>query len=351
MHALKLLGPGDAAVVEVDEPHLRPGTVKIDVAFAAICGSDLSIYQYGGLPAGYRHPILDEEGPFTLGHEFSGRVREVGSGVDGVAVGDLVAVRPNVWDGTCFSCLRGESNLCMNGGFIGLQGGGGGFSDVIVVPAGNVFVLPASFTPQMGAMVESTAVAWHAARLGGVTAGSTVLVLGAGPVGLAIVMVSLAMGATRVIVSELSELRKDLARSLGADVVDPRETDVSERLRELTDGAGADVAFEASGAGAVTLTAAIDGVRSGGTTVLVATAHERVPIDTNVLMQTQKRIVGSLAYTDDDFRDVIAAIDAGLLDPSRLISSTIPLADAVTGGLDFLLGEGRNSEVKILVTP
>lgn len=351
MRALKLLGPRHAEVLETSEPPLQPNTVKIAVSHGGICGSDLGIFQQGGFPQGYKHPIFDEEGPFTLGHEFSGHVTDIGDGVSGVAVGDLVAVRPNVWDGTCAACRRGEFNLCENGGFIGLMGGGGGFSDIVVAPRQNVYVLPAEFTPETGAMIESTAVAWHATKVGGVGKDSTVLVLGAGPVGLGILVASIARGASRVVVSEPSDARRRLAHELGGDVVDPTETNVAAYLRDVTGGAGADVALEASGAGTVTFEAALEGVRAGGTVVIVASAHGTIPLDFSKLMQTEKRIVGSYAYTDRDFLEVIDAIAAKRMDPGRLVSSTISLDQAVSGGFDLLLGEGRNSEVKILVTP
>lgn len=351
MRALKLLGPAAATVLEVDEPQVRVGTVKIAVEYAGICGSDLGMYQYGGFPSDYRHPILDEEGPFTLGHEFSGRVIAVGEEVSTLAEGDLVAVRPNVWDGTCPACLRGDTNLCVNGGFIGLMGGGGGFSDVVVAPEGNAYKLPAAFTAQTGALVESMAVAWHATKIGGVREGSTVLILGAGPVGLGVLLAARARGASRVIVSELSDTRKQLAVNLGADVVDPREADLAAYVRDATGGLGADASFDASGVGAATLHPALAAVRSGGSVVVVATFHGDTPIDPTVLMNQEKKLVGSFAYTDADFLEVIAAIDSGVLDPTPLISKVIPLEDAVAGGLDLLLGEGRNNEVKILVEP
>jgi (R,R)-butanediol dehydrogenase/meso-butanediol dehydrogenase/diacetyl reductase len=351
MHALKILGTRSAEIREVGEATVGPGTVQLAVAFAGICGSDLGLYQSWPFPDGYRHPLFNEDGPFTLGHEFSGHVTAVGDGVEGIAVGDLVAVRPNIADGTCAACLRGEPNLCENFGFVGINGGGGGFSDKVVVAADQAHVLPESFTPELGAMVESTTVAWHAAKVGRVGEGSTVLVLGAGPVGLGIVLSALALGASRVVVSELSDARKALATQLGADVVDPRETDVAAYLRDVSGGAGADAAFDASGAGSATFDAAIAGLRSGGIAVMVAASHGEVPVDPNSFMTTEKIITGSFAYTDADFQEVIDAIAAGSLDPSPLISSVIPLEDVVAGGLEYLLGDGRNSEVKMLVKP
>lgn len=141
-----------------------------------------------------------------------------------------------------------------------------------------------------------------------------------------------------------------MAAQLGADAVDPRETDLAAYTRD-TYGDGADVSFEASGAGAVTLKAAVAAVRNGGTIVMVASSHGEVPIDLNTIMNSQKRLVGTLAYTNEDFAEVITAIADGTLDPSPLVSSTISLDDASEKGLNHLLGEGRNSEVKILVRP
>lgn len=351
MHALKLLAPRTVEVQDVAETSITPGTVKIAVALAAICGSDLSLYETAPFPAGYRHPLFNEEGPFTLGHEFSGHVTEVADDVHGVSVGDLVAVRPNVSDGTCAACLRGEPNLCQQGGFIGITGGGGGFSESVVVPAANVYPLPDGFTAEMGAMVESTAVAWHAAAVGGVTDGSTVVILGAGPVGLAILMTSIARGAAHVIVSELSESRKKLAAELGASVMDPRDTDLREFLHSVTGGNDADVSFDCSGAGNTTFDAALSSIRTGGTAVVVAAYHGDVSLNPNAISLVEKKLTGSLAYTDRDYREVIAAISQKRLDPTRLISNIIPLADAATQGFDHLLGEGRNSEIKILVRP
>lgn len=351
MHALTLNGAHDARLVELPEPNVEAGKVKVRVAYAGICGSDLGLYEHFPLPADYVHPLFGEAGAHVLGHEFSGHVVEVGEGVEGIAVGALVAVRPNVWDGTCAACLRGEPNLCENFGFLGINGGGGGFSEYVVVDAGAAYVLPESIGADVAAMIESTAVAWHAMRVSGVAAGATALVIGAGPIGLALLLCLKAAGIERVVISELSETRKQLAVSLGADVVDPRETDVADYVRTLTGGAGADVAFDASGVGQLTYDAAFAALRSGGTNVVVAQFHTPVSVDLNSFLTTEKHLVGSFAYTDEDFAAVVDAVASGRIDPRPLISSTIPLADVVTGGIDYLLGGGRNTEIKILVSP
>jgi len=352
MLALRLHGAEDARLEEIAEPVLRPGSVKIRIEWAGICGSDLHFYGSGpAYPAEQEHPVLHEKGPHTLGHEFSGTVLEVGDGVDGLAVGDLVAVRPNVWDGTCEACLRGEPNLCENRGNIGYDGGGGGFSEVAVIPAENVYKLPASFDGQLGALVESLTVAWRPVRKSGAGAGTTALVVGAGPIGLGLLLCLRAVGVEQVIVSEPGESRAALARSLGADVVDPRGTDVAAYAIEATGGKGVDVAFDASGFDENTLPTAFAAIRTAGTVVVVARFHGIVPMDPKDFLFGEKTVTGSYSYTDQDFREVIEAIDSGRLDPRPLISSTIPLKDVVGRGIEHLLGDGRSTEVKILVSP
>jgi (R,R)-butanediol dehydrogenase/meso-butanediol dehydrogenase/diacetyl reductase len=351
MRALTLNAAHDARLVELPEPEVGAGQVKVQVDYAGICGSDLSLYEYFPIPAESIHPLFGEAGAHVLGHEFSGHVVTLGEDVKGIDIGALVAVRPNVWDGTCAACLRGDTNLCENYGFIGINGGGGGFSEYVVVDASAAHVLPESVGADVAAMVESTTVAWHAVRVSGASAGSAALIIGAGPIGLALVLCLKAVGVDRVVVSELSETRKLFAARLGADVVDPRQTDVAEYVRALTEGAGVDSAFDASGVGQSTYDAAFAALRSGGTAVVVAGFHSPVSVDLNSYLMTEKHLVGSFAYTDGDFASVVEAVVAGHIDPRPLITSRIALSDVVTGGIKHLLGEGRNSEVKILVAP
>ncbi|MDT2006728.1 alcohol dehydrogenase catalytic domain-containing protein [Rhodococcus opacus] len=351
MHAALVYGPNDVRVEDVDEPELVAGSVKIRIEWAGICGTDLMLYAYAPF-AQFEHPLIREHGPHVLGHELSGYVTEVAPDVQGIAVGDLVTVQPNVEDGTCSACRRGEPNICENLGFIGIHGGGGGFAEYIVAPAEKVFVLPEPFTPQTGALVEFLSVAWHAVSVSGAGVGSSAFVVGAGPIGLALVLVLGAAGVEKIIVSELSERRKALAAQLGAEVIDPRETDVEDYVGTQTNNAGVDVSFDASGIGTETINVSLAALRNGGVSVVVANFHEPVSVDLSTLMQTEKKIVGSLAYTRDDFESVIAAVADRRIDPSILITTEISLGHLVDHGLAHLLtAEGRETDVKILVTP
>jgi len=349
MRAVRLHGAGDARLEEVPEPQVGPGQVKVRVERAAICGSDLALFSFFPEQVRSAHPLFGEDGPHVLGHELAGTVEAVGRGVDAVTVGALVAVRPNVWDGTCPACRRGETNLCEQFGFVGINGGGGGYSEHVVVAADAVHELPASAGVDAAVLVESLSVAWHAVKLAGTRPGGSALIVGAGPIGLSLLLCLKARGVKRVVVSEVSEARRALAARLGAQVVDPRTEDPVAAARQ-EDG-GVDVSFDASGVGAATFLPALDALRSGGTSVVVAQFHHRVEVDPNVFLITEKRLVGSFAYTDEDFAEVVAMVGDGTLDPRTLVSSHIGLGDAVSGGLEHLLGAGRNSELKIVIDP
>jgi (R,R)-butanediol dehydrogenase/meso-butanediol dehydrogenase/diacetyl reductase len=352
MLALRLYGVKDARLEQVDEPVVAPGTVKLRIEWAGVCGSDLHFYTGGpSVPAEQEHPLFHEQGPHIMGHEFSGTVTELGDGVTGLSIGDLVAVRPNVWDGTCEACLRGEPNLCDNRGNIGYDGGGGGFSEFVVAPQENVYKLPPSFDAKLGALVESLTVAWRPVRKSGAKKGTTALVIGAGPIGLGLLLCLKAVGVEQIIVSEPGASRAALAKKLGADVINPMTTDVAKYAIEATGGKGVDVAFDASGFDENTLPSAFGAIRVAGTVVVVARFHGIVPMDPKDFLFGEKTITGSYSYTDQDFREVIEAIDSGRLDPMPLVSSTIGLDEVMTRGIEHLLGDGRATEVKILVSP
>jgi threonine dehydrogenase-like Zn-dependent dehydrogenase len=294
------------------------------------------------------HAIFGEAGAHILGHEFAGVVTAIAPGVTGLSIGDAVAVRPNVWDGTCPACGRGNPNLCESGGFIGINGGGGGFSEHVVVDRSAVHVLPGDVGTQRGALIESMAVAWHAVSRSNLRRGDTALIVGAGPIGLSVLLCLRAQGAARVIVSEPSTARRQRAADLGAETIDPRDGDLISTLIDMTSG-GADISFDASGYSAETFTAAYRSLRSGGHMVVVARVHDQISFDVGDFLFSERTVTGSYSYTDEDFAEVTDAVLRGVLDPLPLVSRVIPLESLVSAGLEHLLGDGRESEVKILV--
>lgn len=161
-----------------------------------------------------------------------------------------VVVQPTVYCSTCGACRNGIENACYNGGFIGLSGGGGGLSDAVVVPARAVLALPENVPLDIGALVEPLSVAWHAVEAAGatLTADSTVLVLGGGPIGLAVVQCLSARKTKKIIVSEVATQRQRFAKEFGAHhVLDPKTYDLVALSRQLSGGDGPDVVFDCAG--------------------------------------------------------------------------------------------------------
>lgn len=355
MRSLKLTGPRTFELQQLDDLTPAPGQVRVKVAAAGICGSDLGIAEMGPIFGDdYAHPILGARGGHGFGHEFSGHVDAIGEGVSGVELGALVAVRPNVWDDECAACLRGDQALCANGGFIGVHGGGGAFSDYVLCGADQLFVLPASFSEQIGALVEPLAVGWHAVRRTELTHDSAAFVVGAGPVGLAVALALKGTGVRRILVSEPGQARREAVERLGLATVDPTAEDAAATIAAFTDD-GFDASFECAGIGALSFDAALNALRPGGTFVMVAMGHENLQVPPLTLMLTQVVLTGSNAYDDADYTAVIGAITDGRIAISDLenvmISSVISLDDVIAGGFDHLFAGGRATEMKMLVVP
>lgn len=350
MKAARFHGRGDIRIDDVPEPVVRPGAVKVEVEWCGICGTDLHEYLEGPIfaPADAPHPLTGETVPITLGHEFAGLVHEVGEGVDGVRVGDRVAVEPYIICGRCDACQQGRYNVCQTLGFVGLSGLGGGFSQFVVAEQRWVHPL-GDLGTDVGALVEPLAVAYHAVRLSGASPEHTALVFGAGPIGLVTTAALRAAGVEQIIVVEPADVRKAKAPGAGADhVLDPTGTDVVAEVMELTKGRGADVSFECAGIDAV-LKSAILATRAGGTCVNVAIWGHEAAVAMNDLVFREVNVLGSLAYAGDH-PATIEMIAKGLVDPFQFITGRIGLDDIVARGFEQLISH-KEENVKILVRP
>jgi len=351
MKAARFHARGDIRIEEVPEPSLRPGAVAIDVAWCGICGTDLHEYLDGPIfcPApGHPHPLSGEESPVVLGHEFSGTVAALGEGVTDIAVGDSVVVEPYFVCDECAPCRAGNYHLCEKMGFIGLSGGGGGLSERIVVD--RRWVHPVGDIPlDQAALIEPLSVAHHAVRRSGVRPGQVALIGGAGPIGLLVAAVLHAEGVT-VIMSELSEARKQKAQDTGvADhVVDPSAVDVPTRVRELTGGAGADVAFECTSVNVV-LDQLLDAVKPTGVVVNVSIWGKPAQIDMQKLVLKEIDLRGTIAYVRDH-ADVIRLVQDGKIDLAPFITGRISLDHLIDEGFDTLINRNETA-VKIIVHP
>ncbi|OJJ73430.1 hypothetical protein ASPBRDRAFT_121661 [Aspergillus brasiliensis CBS 101740] len=349
MKAARFHGRGDIRVEEIEEPTCGKGQVKMRPTFVGICGSD--IHEYSGGPVlvpEKPHAITRTSLPVTLGHEFSGIVEEVGEGVTHLSPGQRAVVRPTIFDRECTSCTQGYEYCCEKIGFIGLSGYGGGLAKYIVAPAEHFYLIPDNVSLEAAALVEPLAVAWHAVNISPFKPNDNVLVLGGGPVGIGIIQVLQLQGAKNIMVAELTDNRKRFASDYGAThILDPREVDVAAKVRELTDGMGADVVFDTAGV-EVALNGAIAACRTHGTIVNIAVWEKRPAIRVNDLMYSEVNYTGSALYDESAFREVIRALSYGQLKPERMVTSKIKLDEVVEKGFQALVDD-RDSHCKILV--
>ena len=351
MKAARFYGPGDIRIDDIAEPAVQPGTVKVEVEWCGICGTDLHEYLEGPIfapAAGAPHPLTGETVPITLGHEFAGIVHEVGSGVTDVHVGDRVVVEPYIICGRCDACQQGRYNVCATLGFVGLSGYGGGFSQFVVAERRWIHPL-GDLGTDVGALIEPLAVAYHAVRLSGARPGHSALVFGAGPIGLVTTAALRAAGVEDIIVVEPADVRKAKAGPAGADhIIDPTTTDVLGEVMELTKGRGADVSFECAGIDQV-LKSAIQSTRVGGTCVNVAIWGHEASVAMNDLVFREVNVLGSLAYAGDH-PATIEMVASGKVDPYQFITGRIELDDIVKDGFEELINN-KEENVKILVKP
>ncbi|CAI7668640.1 unnamed protein product [Penicillium pancosmium] len=245
----------------------------------------------------------------------------------------------------------GRQNICSSLGFIGYSSEAGGMSDHAVIDEKHAIKLPDTMPLDIGAaLVEPLAVAWHAVGRSTLKAGDTTLVVGAGPIGLAIVQVLKARGAETVIVVEISEQRRQFAQNFGAShVLDPREVDAIARIREITgQRQGVSVSFETSGVQAG-LDTVMAGLRARGTAVIVSLWDEKPIINAFIdIVLGEKHVTGAAVYDEGDFEAVIEAIRSGKIQPRPMITSKIGMAEVADKGFRALINH-RDQHVKILV--
>ncbi|KAH8656257.1 chaperonin 10-like protein [Ilyonectria robusta] len=363
VQALRFYKKGQIQLEQVPALPCGPDEVRLKVAYCGICGSDIHEFLGGPIfpPAhGETHPFTGVKLPVTMGHEFSGTITQVGSGVNNLKLGQNVTVNPGLdhrhyQAELCGMCKEGRYNTCDAMTTYGLNAPGGGFCEEIVVKAMNCFVLPTGVSLKAGALAEPLAVAQHCVDISGFQSGQTALICGAGPIGLALVITLRAMGAAKIIVTEVTELRMAQAKNFGADVVinplqrvDDNKDPVLAVIYNVTVD-GVDVAFDATGLQS-TLDLAIAGVRTGGTIFNVAIHEKPLLLNLNDLAQKEKKLMGGISYTNKDFEAVLRTIAEGKIDVEQMITSIVPLSNVVDGGFNELISN-KSAHVKILIQP
>jgi (R,R)-butanediol dehydrogenase/meso-butanediol dehydrogenase/diacetyl reductase len=341
MKALRWYGKKDLRYEEdVPEPSPGPGQLKIEVSMAGICGSDLKEYASGP------HMIPPDKAPLTLGHEFVGRVVEVGAGVSGFKISDWVTGVGYRYCGDCFYCKKGLYNLCLHAGFTGLDADGC-MAEYFIAPAYACYHLPESVSNAACAMVEPLAVALHAIRQGHVSPGDKVAIVGDGTIGLCVLLAARASGASAVYLVAKHRGRGKLASKLGAtEVIYLDDGNPVQQLMELTGGLGVDAAIECVGY-PDTPQLTVELTRRGGIAVIVGVFNKPGTFDFSTITFSERTLVGSSIYVHEG-RTAIALLADKRLDPTPLITSKVPLEDAVERGFEELL-KNKETNIKILL--
>ncbi|HEX6511926.1 MAG TPA: alcohol dehydrogenase catalytic domain-containing protein [Chloroflexota bacterium] len=315
--------PGAIAVQSVDSRRPAPGEVLIEVQAASICGSDLHIHNWDPIFHGFMHP------PMVLGHEFAGRLAEIGADVEGLQSGQLVMAESVLWCGSCRACLRGRSHVCERRQIFGVHRPGG-MAETVIAPARFVHPLPDGMNARQGAVVEPLTVALHAVLAQPPRPGDVVLVTGPGPIGLLAGQVARAMGAHVFVAGAPADagVRLPLAESIGLSILDPG-TPPLEAL-----GQQADMAIDASGSEAA-IQGLIPAVANGGSITLVGLFARAVRVDLSALIRREISVRTSYIGSWDDFERAIGLLRDGVVQAEQLLAP-YALDDAVKAFDDAL---------------
>ncbi|WP_315337690.1 Zn-dependent oxidoreductase [Pseudomonas grimontii] len=336
MKAFQVRAPFEYGLAQVEMPQVAPGEVKVDVAYAGICGSDMHIIH--GQNAFVRFPRV-------TGHEFSGVVREVGEGVENLKVGDRVCIDPVISCGTCYPCRINRPNVCTRLQVIGVHRDGG-FSEQVCVPADNAHHLPDSMSLSHAALVEPYTIALNVLDRMQPEPGDSLLIYGAGVIGLTLVQMARALGMTDITVTDVLDTRLEAARALGASrTLNGKDVDVEATMRELTQGEGVPLIVDAACIPAL-MPQMVRLASPAGRIGLLG--FNTVPSDLVQLEMIKKELtlVGS-RLNNRKFPKVIELIASGKLQVRELISHRVSFDD-MPGAIDMIENHPEQTR-KVLV--
>ena len=320
MKALRYLGPEKLKVEDVPTPVPQRGEVLIRVRACGICGSD--VHGYYGL-TGRRIA------PMTMGHELSGEVCELGDNASRFAIEDRVIAQPINFCGECVHCKRGLTMLCLNKKFFGVLSENGAMAEYVAVPEKLLYRLPDQSSFYEGALVEPYAVAYGAVKRAGDIAGKTVLVIGAGTIGLCVLQLIKQKKPGLVIVSDLSAARLKTAMKLGADKgINSQEEDFLEVVLSATNGDMIDLSIECVGVQS-SANQSIRCLKPAGTSVWVGMSQKEMTINMQDIVCSARSILGSFNYTHEEFGQAAEIVASGRLNTSEMITKVVSLDEAV----------------------
>lgn len=325
MRAVVLNGPNDFTTKGIAKPTIAADEILLKMERAAICGTDIRILE-GKKTKDIRYPSV-------IGHEMCGLIDQVGDQVTGYQVGEKIAVANVIPCGNCFSCLSGRENACMNRTALGYQYDGG-FAEYVRIPAsciraGNLVKLPDSVSFTAGALIEPLSCCIRGLKNAGTGFNDTVLVVGAGPIGLMHVQLANIAGARKVIVSEPNPYRREKAMEVGASlVVDPTAEDLASAIKRETDGVGADVIIVAIGVPSL-VNPTLKLCRKGGTVCLFAgfAGTGECTVEVNTIHYNEINVCGSTAYKRSDYLAAAEMVKTGKIDLDKIATHVFKLDD------------------------
>ena len=312
-----MTAPKEIIFREIDRPEPKAGQILVKIKRIGVCGSDIHVY-HG------THPFTSY--PVTQGHELSAKVAVLGEGVEGFSIGQKVTIEPQVCCGKCYPCTHGKYNLCEKLKVMGFQTTGTA-SEYFAVDASKVTPLPDHLSYDEGAMIEPLAVTVHAARRFPEIRGAKVAILGAGPIGILLAQSCKALGADQVMITDLSDYRLGLARTVGADfAVNTGDRDFGEALVECFGPDKADVIYDCAGSD-ITMGQAIKYARKGSTIILVAVFGKPATVDLATLNDHELDLNTSMMYRHEDYVDAIRLVSEGKIQLRPLMSRHFAFRD------------------------
>ncbi len=343
MKAIIYDGSNRISVKNVPKPKIGPKDVLIKVKAAGICGSDLELV---------RGNRVDVTPPRIPGHEVAGEVAEAGSQAPKFKQGERVVVEPIISCGECRNCQVGRYNICSSLRFMGVHVDGA-FAEYLAAPENRVYRIPNSLSFEAGAVLEPTAVGVHVVERAQAAVGDTVVVIGAGPIGLQIAQVAKARGTSCIIMTDVFDHRLELAKKLAADhVINDANGNALQVVNEITGGEGADVVIEAVGKSS-TILRTIDLVRIGGRIHIAGLSVERFvsepPTFWMKALLKEVTIETSRSYAAGNWDKAIKLASKGLVNCEALVSHVFPLEDAARA---FEVADRKlENAVKVLFKP
>ncbi|MFB5662477.1 zinc-binding dehydrogenase [Alteribacillus sp. HJP-4] len=326
-------GEKTVEVSQLPEPTHKENEALIKVSYAGICGTDMMIYS--GL-----HPRVLP--PLVMGHEFSGVIDKINDNAH-LKPGDRVAINPLISCGECYACKNGQNHICSNLRYLGIDKNGG-FAQYVKVPVDNLYVLSPSISNEKGALTEPLAVAIHTIRKSSLRFGDVVVILGAGPIGILIGLLAQKAGASRVIISDISEHRLKVAEEHGMTTINAQNENIVDTTKKVTNGVGADVVFEVAGTQS-TADQMIEAIKPQGEILLVSVFKNPPKMNLAQMHFREISLKTTRCFEGDDFQKALKVLEQNEIDVTSIISHTLSIDKFEEG---FQLMKDTNVSMKVL---